>query len=168
MDRNGNLDDAEFDPMCQAFGGIWCDCIKAVIRKVTPQKLAVYLVKAGYRPMHQPREDELGVRYAYHLYVAHESQIISDKEEITRDRNVVADFGEFYHRPVETLQSVLKAIIRIAAHEKCMPHNVAIDVACCDESQAPEVKTAAQEPETRTVSPNKRYNQGADGSLKAV
>lgn len=163
------LSKEEFQELCHVYGGAWCDCIRKVIDAITPEKLAVYCA-GKYEQFRQAESDEIGVRYAYKLKVVKLSQREGDFE-IVREQNILADFGAFFHRPVETLQSVLKAIIKIAEHEKRRPHDVALEVAEADEARAdfiaPIKKTVADSPQMRAFNSAKKFMQ-ADGSLRST
>lgn len=154
-----------------AYGGDWCDCIEKVIDGLSPKKLAVYCIEKGYRPFHEPKEDDLGVRYGYYLTTVKIEKTVGDKEEdrIVTDKSIVAGFGDFNHRPLETIQSVLRAIKTISQHERRTPQMISHDVVKCDEKKAPAIRQAkADIPDAMAQPGTRRYMQTSQGNIRTV
>ncbi len=159
-------DPFDLKPLQQSFGGSWCDCIKKVFDGITPRKVAAYCIAMEYRPFHEPVADDIGVRYGYFLKTVKELTTVG-KDEVEREKNIVASFGEFYHRSYETRHSALQAIVKIADFEGRTPHQVALDVVEADESTVPEAKAQKEEPRRAPAPGTRRYEQTANG-LRAI
>lgn len=120
------------------YGGIWCNCIDKIVDEITPMKIAGYCIAKGYKPHHPPQQDEYAIRYGYYLTTEVELVQNGDGTEIERPRKIVAIFGEFEHRPYETLKSCLEAILALSYFEKRVAQQVAEDIIKADESLVPE------------------------------
>ena len=139
------LSEREYQQIADHFGGTWCDCLFSIMSKITSKKLAAYCIAKGYEQVHPPEADELGIRYDYKLRTDRETER-QGETEITRERNILAQFGEFHHRPVETTQAALRGIMQIAIHEQRSPHEVALEVINTDDSQVPEPRQVTPQP----------------------
>lgn len=143
------------------FGGEWCYCIDEVIQGVTPKKVAAYCIGKQYKPYPEPVEDELGIRYSYLL-----GKFTEEENEVLTERSLTASFGDFSHRPLETIQSCMKAIASIGIKEKRSPQDVAHDVVKADEAIVPEPRKHVSdiyEPQM-----NKRYQMDSTGANRAI
>lgn len=153
----------QFDGLAGKYGGAWCDCIQDVLKLLNPTKLSAYCIEKNYRPIHPPTKDESGIRYAYFL-TSWQTQTTVGAEEVKKDYNITASFGEYNYRPFDSLQTCLEAIARIAWFEQRSPQDVARDVIVCDESKAPEVKNEAPTPVA--VPPTvRRFAQTSQGTF---
>jgi hypothetical protein len=137
----------------EQFGGTWCSCIHKVIEELTPKKLAVYCIEKGYKEMHKPSEDELGIRYGYYLRTETQLTRVGD-DELKKDINIAAAFGDFFQRDYESLKSVLIAIQKIATFEERFAQEVSEEVVGCDESKAPAVQATTPNRPDSPFAPN--------------
>jgi hypothetical protein len=146
------------------FGGEWCDCINHVIAHITPAKLAVYCIENKYEQVHKPtRDDGVGVRYSYKLKAVQRTETVGN-DEVKKDFNVCASFGDFHLRPYDSLRTCLQAIARIAWLEQRSPQEVAKSVSKCDESKQPEIKDDTAH--FRESMPQvRRFAQSANGTF---
>jgi hypothetical protein len=159
--------EGDLSGICRVYGGEWCDCIDRVIEKLTPRKLAAYCIAKKYPDFPKPTADELGTRYGYLLRTVRQLvNIPGEKEGVEKNVNIVAAFGEFTHRPLETIQSVLNAIQRIAAHEGRSAQAVALDCLAADESVVP-VPVAPGDSPPAVVPSVRRFVQSSQGIMPA-